>query len=299
MSARPTTPALLLLSLVGLLACEPGPRAEPGPLTLQDDSGRRVALPRPARRIVSLIPATTEWLFAIGAGPLVVGRSSWGDHPAEARRVPDLGNGIDPSLEAIVATGPDLVVLYRSEANLRAARRLDELGIPVLLLQTDRLDDMVRQIALLGRATGREPAADSVLADYTRRFEAARHTGDVSVDAPSVLLLAWDQPPIVLGRGSFLSELLEAAGARNTFADIAASSAPVNVETIVVRDPDLVLVTSEGPPAVQEREEWQVVRAIREGRFLRVTGSEFARPSPRAPEAVRQLRDRLAATVPR
>ncbi len=298
MSARPTTLALLLLPLIGLLSCEPGPRTDPGPLTLQDDSGREVALPRPAQRIVSLIPAATEWIFALGAGPLLVGRSSWGDYPEAARDVPDLGDGIDPSLEVIVAADPDLVVLYRSETNLRAAQRLDDLGIPVLLLQTDRLADMVRQVALLGRATGREAEADSVLTDYARRLEAARHPEEIRDAALSVLLLVWDQPPIILGSGSFLSELLEAAGAHNAFADIAAPSATVSIETIVSRDPDLVLLTSEGPPAVQDRGEWQVVRAIREGRFLRVTGSEFSRPSPRAPEAVRQLRDRLSALVP-
>ncbi len=256
-------------------------------------------LPEPAHRIVSLIPATTEWLFALGAGPLVVGRSSWGDYPAAVRDLPDLGNGIDPSIVAIVTADPDLVVLYLSEGNQRAARRLGELGIPVLLLRTDRLADMVRQIALLGRATGREAEADSVLADYARRFAAARLPGDPRQDTLSVLLLAWDQPPIVLGRGSFLSELLEAAGARNAFADIEGPSATVNIEAIVARDPDLVLATSEGPPAVQDRGEWQVIPAIREGRFLRVTGSEFSYPSPRAPEAIRQLRDRLAAVVPR
>lgn len=291
---------LFVLSVFFPVACAPSPpRAGTGTLVLHDDAGRDVSLVEPARRIVSLIPATTEWLFAIGAGPLVVGRSSWGDHPEAVQEIPDLGNGIDPSIEAIVTARPDLVVLYRSEGNQRAARRLGELGIPVLLLQTDRLADMVRQIALLGRATGREAGADSVLADYARRFDAVRQPGAPRDDTLSVLLLVWDQPPIVLGSGSFLSELLEAAGARNAFGDLAEPSATVNIEAIVARNPDLVLTTSEGPPAVQNRGEWQVVPAIREGRFLRVTGSEFSRPSPRAPEAVRQLRDRLAAVAPR
>ncbi|MFN2326834.1 MAG: ABC transporter substrate-binding protein, partial [Gemmatimonadales bacterium] len=84
---------------------------------LQDDAGREVRLAEPASRVASLIPATTEWLFAIGAGDLVVGRTAWCDFPAAAVAVPSLGDGIMPNVEAIVAATPDLALLYDSPAN--------------------------------------------------------------------------------------------------------------------------------------------------------------------------------------
>lgn len=264
---------------------------------LHDDAGREVRLAEPARRVASLIPATTEWLFAIGAGARVVGRTTWCDFPAEAMAVPNLGDGITPNVEAIVASAPDLVLLYESPANRTAADRLTALGTPVLLLRTDGLADLDRQLHLLGTAVGREAAADSVRHAIQQRLDAA--TVPAGGNAPTVLILAWDQPPITLGQGSFLSEILERAGGRNLFADIDAPSATVSIEAIVARDPDLVLVTgTDSVPAFASRPEWAVVPAVRDRRFLRVHGSEFNRPGPRTPDAIVTLRAALGQATP-
>ncbi len=279
-----------------MAGCLPAANGD-GSLVLQDDAGREVRLEAPARRVASLIPATTEWLFALGAGKLVVGRTAWCDYPAEATAVPSLGDGILPNVEAIVAAAPDLALLYDSPANLNAAERLTALGIPVLLLRTDGLDDLDRQLALLGRAIGREPAADSLRAAIRARLAAV--SVPLRAGAPSVLLIAWDQPPITLGQGSFLSEVLERAGGRNLFADISAASASVSIEAVVSRDPDLVLVTgADSIPAFARRPEWTVVPAVRDHRFLRVHGSEFNRPGPRTPDAILELRVALERRAP-
>lgn len=264
---------------------------------LQDDAGRAVRLEQPATRVASLIPATTEWLFAIGAGELVAGRTAWCDFPAAAGAVPSLGDGIMPNVEAIVAAAPDLALLYDSPANRTAADRLTALGIPVLLLRTDGLADLDRQLELLGRAVSREAAADSLRAAIRDRLAA------VSVPsrggAPTVLIVAWDQPPITLGQGSFLSEVLERAGGRNLFHDISTASATVSLEAIVARNPDFVLVTgTDSVPAFARRPEWTVVPAVRDRRFLRVHGSEFNRPGPRTPEAIVTLRAALERLAP-
>jgi ABC-type Fe3+-hydroxamate transport system substrate-binding protein len=103
-----------------------------------------------------------------------------------------------------------------------------------------------------------------------------------------VLILAWDQPPMTIGKGSFQDELVSRAGGRNIFADIAAPSAPVSLEAIAARNPDAVLTTS-ATPAFVGRPEWRVVRAVRERRLVVMQGSEFSRPSPRAPAAIERL----------
>ncbi len=105
---------------------------------------------------------------------------------------------------------------------------------------------------------------------------------------PSELILDWDQPPIAIGRASFLSELVERAGGDNVFGDLAAASGPVGLETIVSRDPDLILAMDEMPDFAA-RPEWQVVRAVRERRFLMVQGTDLLRPTPRAGAAVHRL----------
>lgn len=259
-----------------------------------DDGGTPIVLAAPPRRVVSLIPATTELVFALGAGDRLVGRTTWCDYPAAAARIPDLGNGIGPNLEAVVGARPDLVLLYRSSANAAAAQRLRSLGIPVLELRTDRIADLERIVRLLGRVLGLEPAADSLVAAIRADLAGAARSARPPV-RPSVFILAWNRPPMTLGQGSFLSEVLELAGARNAFGDLPAPSAPVSIEAVAARDPDFVLSHDVDLPAIATLPEWQAVRAVRERRFVRVHGSEFNRPSPRLGTAIRELAAALDA----
>jgi len=132
----------LALLLAFVAACSPRPSART--LSITDDWGRTVALAAPARRIVSLSPSSTEILFALGLGPRVVGRTSYCDFPPAVRSVPEVGNGIEPNVEAVAARHPDLVVLYASAANRAADRGLAALGIPVAVLKLDVAADVVR-----------------------------------------------------------------------------------------------------------------------------------------------------------
>jgi iron complex transport system substrate-binding protein len=286
------TSTLLGMSLAGA-ACHEQPPEASGSIRVVDDAGDTVRLQAPARRIVSLIPASTELLFAIGAGSSLVGRTSYCDYPPAAKAVPDLGDGIKPSIEAVLAQRPDLVVLYNSGQNAAVAGRLRELGIPALRVNTDALSDVDRVVRILGTLTGRQHGADSVAAVFDTSLAAA--TRPVTGPRPRILLLVWEQPPMTIGRGSFLNELVERAGGENLFADVAASSGVVSIEAVAARNPDLIFTTTEGPASFTTQPEWQVVPAIREHRFLRVSGSQFNQPSPRAPAAIRELTARMEA----
>jgi iron complex transport system substrate-binding protein len=279
--------------LAALVGCRTAvPRAH-GSTTVVDDAGDTIAVAAPARRIVSLIPATTELLFAIGAGGSVVGRTTWCDYPPAASAVPSLGDGIAPNAEAVMASRPDLVILYNSAQNAAIVGRLRALGIAELRLNTDRLADVGRVARLLGRLTGRLAAADSLSAVFDTALAHASVAPKGS--RPKVLLLVWEQPPMTIGHGSYLSELVERAGGANLFDDVRSSAGTVSIEAVAARDPDLILTTTAGPSSFAERPEWKAVRAVRERRFLPVTGSEFNRPSPRAPQAIRQLAAELRA----
>jgi iron complex transport system substrate-binding protein len=285
--------------LLGLTAsCAPHPaRGGQGSLALADDGGRVVHLVRPARRVVSLNPSTTELLFAIGAGSQVVGRTRWCDWPPGAARVPSLGDGFPPNIEAVLATHPDLAVIYAAGVNRAAARRLDELGVPVLELRTDRLEDLARAARLLGAATGHRQAAESLAAGIEAGLAAATHEALARPAGPRVVILAWLTPPLVLSSGSYLHEVVELAGGRNVFGDLARASGPASLEAIASRDPDLVLTVDGAPNELLRRAEWQVVRAVREGRVLAITDPALARPTARALGAISSLRARLARTA--
>jgi len=287
---------LRAFALLLAFGCRQAPRiATEG---LVDDAGVPFTLPAPPSRIVSLIPATTELVFALNAGDRLVGRTTWCDYPAEAAAVADLGNGISPNIEAVVAAKPDLVLLYKSGANRAAAERFRSLGIPAIELATDRMEDFDRITRLLGAALGRREAAESLVVRTARDLNSATvQPSSRPAVRPTVFILAWDRPPMTLGRGSFLSEILERAGARNVFDDLATSSAPISIEAVASRDPDFVLVSGSGEPVIAERVEWRVVPAVRERRFLRIDGSEFNRPSPRIGDAVRRLAAELRSAM--
>jgi iron complex transport system substrate-binding protein len=288
---------LTLAIALALLGCGRPAGGARGNVVVVDDAGDSVAVRAPAKRVVSLIPATTELLFAIGAGPAVVGRTQWCDYPRDALRVADLGPGINPNLEAVLDVDPDLVVLYNSAQHAAIAGRLRELGIPALRLNTDALADVGRIGRLLGRLTGHTRGADSVSAAFDTALASATREGRRS-PRPGVVILVWEQPPMTLGRGSFLSELVERAGGENVFGDIASSSAPVSIEAVSARDPDIILTAAAGPASIADRPEWQVVRAVRERRFLRISGTEYDRPGPRSPGAIRELAARLRQAAP-
>jgi len=250
----------------------------------------RPATPPVAHRIVSLAPSSTELLFALGAGDQVVGRTTWCRYPPAALLVADVGDGLNPNIEAIAARRPDLVVLYRSQLNETAATQLARLGIPAVTLAQDRLEDIAHPARELGRLTGRAGAGDSIGA----AMEALLKT---PAPAPirRVAFVVWDNPPMVIGGGSYLDQLATLAGGTNIFHDLGAASATVSIETIVARNPDVILVLSDDAalPGYSTRREWRAIRAVRERRFIMLPADLFGRPSPSAPAAVAALRRAL------
>jgi iron complex transport system substrate-binding protein len=285
--------SLLLLSL----AC--GRSEPPVESVLSDAWGRAVPLRPVAQRIVSLAPATTEIVFALGAGASLVGRTTWCDWPAAAAAVTDVGNGLEPSVEVLAALRPDLVLAYPSESNRSAVARLEGLGLRTAVVRQDAIADWREAVLFIAALLERTAAGESLLADFDARLAAARVAPRAG--APSVLVAVGANPPIAIGAGSFVSELVELAGGRNIFGDIAAPSAVVSLEAIVARDPDVIVVLGpdEAAREVGRRGGWRAVRAVSEGRVIGVDGSAFNRPSPRLPEALTALAARLAATEAR
>jgi len=286
---------ILALLLLGLAAC--GPRPPAGGVSITDDWGRTVALAAPARRIVSLSPASTEILFALGVGSRLVGRTRYCDWPPEARAVPDVGNGIAPNVEAVAARRPDLVVLYASAANRAAAQGLTALHVPVAVLKLDVAADVRYAARRLGALTGSAAVADSLVAAFDSSLKAVQAAAARPGRRPRLYVDVWANPPMTVGRGSYLSEVLQVAGAVNSFGDLGASAAPVSVEAIAERDPDAILVVAADarrPPDLASRPGWDAVRAVREGRILVVDASLYGRPGPRMPLAAADLARRIA-----
>jgi ABC-type Fe3+-hydroxamate transport system substrate-binding protein len=283
--------SLLVMLVATLAACrvETVPRAADSARTVRDDFGDTLVVgEEPPRRIVSLNPATTEILFALGAGGRLVGRTHWDVHPDSARLVPDLGDGMRPNVEAVLAARPDLVVLYASADNRDAARALHDAGVATLTLRVDRIEQFARATLSLGRVIGDTARARVVVDTVERTLD--RVSGETSMlPHPRVFWKAWDAPLMAIGGGSFMTELLSIAGARNVYADLPDPSPQVTIEDVVRRDPDLVVAGANSAATLRTTPAWRALRAVREGRIVVVDTSLVAFPSVRLGEAATTL----------
>ena len=285
MFSRSRTRRLSLCFAFALAACEKTGRE---PSAARDDFGDPIRIGVAPTRIVSLNPATTEILFTLGAGSKVIGRTQYDLWPDSARLVPAMGGGISVNVEAVLGTHPDLVLLYASQDNRSAADRLRAAGINTVSLKVDHISDFRRTTQLLG----------AILHDSTRArivIDSVQHTLDsvrlATRDAPkpSVFWHIWDAPLITIGSGSFMSELVDIAGAKNVYADITGPSGPINLEDVARRDPDFILAGPIGARQIESDPRWRIVRAARDRRVLIVDTMLVARPSVRLGEAAVSL----------
>lgn len=234
---------------------------------------------RHAARVVSLNPAATEAIFALGAQRRLVGRSRWDTFPAEARRVPAVGDGIRPNVEAVLAVRPSLVILYATAENRAAADALARAGVRTMALRVDRIREFHHLLRTVGVALG-DTAAARTVSDSVQRTLDAVHRRTRAWPRVRVVWPLWDRPLLVVGQGSYLDELLEVAGGTNVFHDLTAPSPAVSMEEVARRAPDVLVVGSEqGDRRLRASPAWRVVTAAREGRIVRVDDAVVGRPS--------------------
>ena len=279
-------PISILLAVAAIVACK---GSEQVGSSLRDDFGNAVRIPASApSRIVSLNPATTETFFALGAGRRLIGRTQFDLWPDSARLVPDLGNGINPNVEAILGARPDLVVLYASQDNRAAATRLIASGVNTVSLKNDHIADFARTTMLLG-AILHDTARAVKVRDSVERTLRAVETKTRGVSRPTVFWHIWDAPLITVGSGSFMDELVNIAGGTNAYRDIHGPSGEITLEDVAKRDPDFILAGPIGAHAIESDPRWKIVRAARDGKILVVDTTLVARPAVRLGEAAVSL----------
>jgi ABC-type Fe3+-hydroxamate transport system substrate-binding protein len=255
------------------------PRAE-----AMDDFGDAIILRATPQRVVSLNPATTDLVFALGAGDRLVGRTHWDAYPAEALKVPDLGSGIRPNVEAVLGAKPDLVLLYASNDNRPAARELRAAGVNTLSLKIDHIADFYRASRVIGALLG-DSARGAAVADSVERTLKMVRDKTRSLPRPTVFWHIWDAPLITIGRGSYMHELVEIAGGTNVYGDMAEPSPTVSIEDVLKRNPDFIISGPEGSPKIAADPRWAEAGAVKAKHILVVDTAIVGRPSVRLGEA--------------
>ena len=266
-------------------------------LVISATTATLVSQPKPAR-IVSLIPAVTEMLFAIGAGDQVVGVSSFDTYPKEATARPRLGGLFDPNFEAILTLRPDLVIVYGSQEELIG--RLGRASIPIYSYRHAGLADITETIRAVGKRTGHVSEADALAARIEKDLEGVRKSVAGKPRPRTLMVFGREEASMrglyVNGGIGFLHDMLEAAGGTNVMADVKREGLQISLEQLLARAPDVVLelrVTEAWPAERQAREEaaWRAVSipAVRAGRVHFLPDEMLTIPGPRVAAAVRAI----------
>ena len=285
-------------AIMGALTASAAPRAFAEPDTrrvVTDDVGREVKIPAEVKRIVTLAPNLTETVFALGLGDRLAGDTDYCDTPPEAKSKPHVGNPQNPSLEAIVALHPDLVLATTSINRVATADELERLGIAVYTSNGDTqtvlgmLDSIGRMAELMG--AGQHGA--EVVEQMRQRLDAL-HARLADRPAVHVLFVVWEQPLITIGQNTFIADALRWAGAESVV--LSKQNWPqLSIEEVVRLQPDYIVFTGghDGAAATElaelrSRPVWRDLDAVVTGHVVDVS-EEAVRPSPGLVDAIEQL----------
>lgn len=291
---------LALLSLIAILAlfavgCAPISALFQRPIVLTDDFGREVTLEKPAVRIVSLAPSTTEMLFALGLGDKVVGVTEFCNYPLEAKTKTHVGGFGLPSVEKIVSVQPDLVVAASLQQTV--VEQLEQLGIAVIAVNPQNIEQVINNALLLGEATGATQEARAVEANLRAALrEVEEKTKGLAAEGrPLVYFEIWHDPITSAGPNTFIHELITRAGGINIAANAATNFPVLSLEEILAKEPAAMFRGHGGGTVdeIRQRPNWENVPAIRDNRVYLVNEDLILRPGPRLALGLREVAELL------
>jgi iron complex transport system substrate-binding protein len=263
-----------------------------------DETGTRVRFDAPPARIVSLLPSLTETVCALGACARLVGVDRFSNWPPEVRQLPQLGGGVDPNIEAVVRTRPDLVLVSHSG---RVAERLRGLNLQVVVLEPKNHADVRRVLGTVGRLLD---LPDSAPAAVWQRIDAGLNAAAATLPANARrarVYIEVSRGPYAASEASFIGETLARLGVANVVPAQLGPFPKLNPEFVVRADPDLIMLANRTMQAEIDYPGWRAMRAVREQRICLFSLDDaeiVVRPGPRMDQAARVMADCLQAKAP-
>ena len=265
-------------------------------LQVTDDRGVMLSFSQPPQRIVSLLPSLAETVCELGHCGRLVGVDRYTNYPASLQKLPQVGGGLDPNIEAIVALKPDVVLMAKSS---RAAERLEALGIQVMALEPKTYADVQRVMLKLGQLL-EVPDAQRVWRAIDAGVSAAAQSLPEQVRGTRVYFEV-NQGPYAASEASFIGETLIRLGVKNIVPGKLGPFPKLNPEYIVRANPDLIMVGQGSADGLTQRPGWHSIRAVRERRvciFPAEQANVLVRPGPRMAEAARLMAQCLSDKAP-
>ena len=261
-------------------------------LTVKDFEEREITLSKPAERIVVLMPADCEILYAIGAGDKIVGRGEFCNYPEEILEVEAVKSGQEMNLEQVLALKPDLVIATKMAHSKENIEALEKAGVPSLVIDAQNIEGVYKAIETIGKVVGKENEASDLIADMKKGFEEVIK----KVDGKKLGTVYYEVSPLqwglwAAGGGTFLDEIGNMLGLENIFADQDAW-AQVSEEQVINLNPDYIVTTSmyfgEGPKPDEEilsRKGWEDSAAVKSSDGYNADNDLITRPGPRLVDA--------------
>jgi len=267
-------------------------------VSLTDMTGKEISLDGPATRIVALAAADCEILYAIGAGDTLVGRGEYCDYPAEVADVPAVQSGDSTNIEQIIALKPQVLIMSVMAQTEEQIAQLEAAGIKVVVSDAQDIAGVYTAIGMIGTLTGKTAEAASVIDGMKATFaevsnKASESTGkSVYFEVSPLQYGLW-----TAGSGTFMNEIAEMLGLKNSFADVT-SWGEVSEEQVIDRNPDYIVTIAmyfgEGPKPEEEimsRAGWENVSAVKNKAILNLQNNELSRPGPRLADGAKMLCD--------
>ena len=266
-------------------------------ILVQDALGNQVRLSRPAERIISLAPHTTENLFAAGAGSRLVGAAQFSDHPPAAKRIPRVGGHAGLDLESITALNPDLIVAWAGGNRREDIERLRMLGFEIYLSEPRQLVDIALEIEALGKLAGTTPAARRSAERFRNRLQQLRQQY-AGHEPLRVFYEIWPRPLMTVNGEQLISKALTLCGGRNIFAQLPALAPSIDIEAVLAANPD-VIVTAAGSDQrhlqwTDKWRRWRQLAAVARDNLYSVSPDLLQRQGPRILQGITQLCEAIA-----
>lgn len=282
---------ILLVVAMGISGCI----TDDGPQTVDytDDTGRTVTIGGTVEAVVSLAPANTEILFALGAGDMVVGDTEFCNYPEEAVAIENVGGFSTVNVERIIELEPDIV--FGEAGHEDVAAQLEDAGIPVYMTKAVDFDTVMDNISVIGEIVGKSDEAAQLVADLESRIDAVTSVTDSITDKKDVLYLLWNDPIMSAGPGTFINDVISSAGGANIAAESGTAWPVLDMESVIVADPDVIILAPHGGSGISKEDlmadpAWSTINAIEDGNVFEMSnGDIILRPGPRIIDALEEV----------
>jgi iron complex transport system substrate-binding protein len=283
--------SMVLIIIFGTLGLSVISRANASfPVTLTDDIGRIVTITSPPQRIVCINPSTTEIAYALGLGNKIVGVDIYSDYPPEAVSKQRISNIYTPNPEEVAVLNPDLVIMYSffgpGDPYVNAIAALE--GVNVIAIKPRSLNDIVNDIRLVGKATGKIKEAEALASQLNSTINQIKDRTSNVTDRPKVYMEFWYPPPWTFGPNTWGDEIISAAGGINVFGDALTDYVETNDEEVIARNPE-VIISLYGAQHIhfatleefKKRPGWTSIKAVQNGKVYLLDENLIVRPGPR------------------